>query len=121
MSTQPVADSHLLFGDFLETLQLRGFNISSGHYLRMQKLLSRIGPECMPHELKTLLCPIFATSEREQTRFYEEFDSFFDFEPSNESQPVRETVAEVERQPERRVVQPHPVNYRKRIASPSAS
>lgn len=108
--------SHLLFGDFLETLQLRGFNISIGHYLRMQKLLARVGPECMPHELKTLLCPIFATSEREQTRFYEEFDSFFDFESHSESQAVQEPVAPVERDPGPRLVRPKPVDHRKKIA-----
>lgn len=78
-----VSDSHLVFGDFLESLRLHGFTIGVGHHLRLQKLLSRVGPECQPHELKTLLCPIFATDEREQTRFYEEFDEFFDFEFPN--------------------------------------
>ncbi|HEU4767863.1 MAG TPA: hypothetical protein VFS77_10820, partial [Pyrinomonadaceae bacterium] len=119
MSTEPVSDSHLIFGDFLETLRRRGFNISVGHYLRLQKLLDRIGPQCKPHELKTLLCPIFATTEREQTRFYDEFDAFFDYDVSSlesVSEPVRESVADVERNPEPKLVHPKPVNNRKRIA-----
>ncbi len=94
----PVSDSHLVFGDFLESLRLHGFTIGVGHYLRLQKLLSRVGPECRPHELKTLLCPIFATDEREQTRFYEEFDEFFDFDyPSVETgaEPVPTVAADV--------------------------
>ena len=85
----PVSNSHLVFGDFLESLRLHGFTIGIGHYLRLQKLLARVGPECRPHELKTLLCPIFATDEREQARFYEEFDRYFDFdEPSVEAVPA---------------------------------
>ena len=97
----PVSESHLVFGDFLESLRLHGFTIGVGHYLRLQKLLARVGPECGPHELKTLLCPIFATDEREQTRFYEQFDQFFDFETSSiesGSEPVERTDNEFPRQ-----------------------
>jgi hypothetical protein len=79
-------DSHLIFGDFIESLRARGFTIGIGHQLRLQKLLARIGPECKPHELKTLLCPIFATDEREQTRFYEEFEKYFEYESSVEDE-----------------------------------
>ncbi len=119
MSTPQVSDSHLVFSGFLETLRLRGFNISTGHYLRMQVLLARVGPACLPQELKTLLCPIFATNEREQERFYEEFDSYFDFESSVEAgaEPARpESVAEIERQPPARPASAPPVNNRLRVA-----
>src|SRR6185369_8437155 len=85
MSAATIPDSHLIFGDFIESLRARGFTIGIGHQLRLQKLLSRIGPECKPYELKTILCPIFATDEREQTRFYEEFERYFDYESSIES------------------------------------
>ena len=102
-------DSYLIFGDFIESLRAQGFIIGIGHQLRLQKLLSRIGPECRPHELKTILCPIFATDEREQTRFYEVFEKHFDYESSIESGAeaveavVLEAEAEVEREsPEKR-------------------
>src|SRR6185503_10784573 len=85
MSASTMPDSHLIFGDFIESLRACGFTIGIGHQLRLQKLLSRVGPECTPHELKTVLCPIFATDEREQTRFYEEFDKYFDYESSVET------------------------------------
>src|ERR1041384_1832068 len=85
MSASTIPDSHLIFGDFIESLRAHGFIIGIGHQLRLQKLLSRIGPECRPHELKTILCPIFATDEREQTRFYEVFEKHFDYESSIES------------------------------------
>src|SRR5262245_46348247 len=86
MSASIMSDSHLIFGDFIESLRSRGFTIGIGHQLRLQKLLSRIGPECKPYELKTLLCPIFATDEREQTRFYEEFDKYFEYKSSIEDE-----------------------------------
>src|ERR1041384_849640 len=103
MSASIMPDSHLIFGDFIESLRARGFTIGIGHQLRLQKLLSRIGPECKPHELKTVLCPIFATDEREQTRFYEEFEKYFDYESSIEtgSEAVEPVAAEAEVEEER--------------------
>src|ERR1051325_8598144 len=98
MSAATIPDSHLIFGDFIESLRARGFTIGIGHQLRLQKLLSRIGPNCRPDELKTILCPIFATDEREQTRFYEEFEKYFDYESSIEtgSEAVESIALEAE-------------------------
>ena len=108
MSASTIPDSHLIFGDFIESLRSRGFTIGIGHQLRLQRLLSRIGPECKPYELKTLLCPIFATDEREQKNFYEEFEKYFEYESSVEDEgPVErfdsEAVPEEKREsPEKR-------------------
>src|SRR5437763_7643127 len=77
---QPL-NSSLVFGDFIEHLRRHGFTIGVGHHLRLQQLLLKVGAECAPQDLKTLLCPIFATSQKEQAFFYEAFDAFFDFGP----------------------------------------
>ena len=113
MSAATIPDSHLIFGDFIESLRARGFIIGIGHQLRLQKLLSRIGPECKPYELKTILCPIFATDEREQTRFYEEFDRYFDYESSIESGSESVEAVALEAEAEEKRESPE---KRKRIA-----
>jgi outer membrane protein OmpA-like peptidoglycan-associated protein/ABC-type nitrate/sulfonate/bicarbonate transport system substrate-binding protein/ABC-type amino acid transport system permease subunit len=68
----------LPFGDFLEYLRAQGFTIGVDDYLRLQQLLARLGGQCAPADLKTLLCPIFATSKKEQQLFYRAFDTFFE-------------------------------------------
>jgi hypothetical protein len=67
----------LVFGEFLADLRRQGFQIGVGHYLRLQELLNKAGPETTPEDLKTLLCPLFATNQVEQEHFYRAFDSFF--------------------------------------------
>ena len=69
----------LMFGELLAYLRQHGFRLGVDHYLRLQQLLERINGRCAPHELRTLLCPIFATSKTQQEQFYRAFDSYFDF------------------------------------------
>jgi hypothetical protein len=74
----PGNSAPLAFGEFLGYLKQQGFAIGVDHHLRLHHLLSQVSEHCAPHELKTLLCPIFATSEREQELFYRAFDLYFD-------------------------------------------
>ena len=67
----------LPFGDFLEHLRHHGFEIGIGHHTRLQHLLHRVGPEITPEELKTILCPVFATSPLQQEQFYDAFERFY--------------------------------------------
>jgi len=67
----------LVFDEFLAYLRLQGFIIGIDHYLRLQDLLNKVKGECAPSQLKTLLCPIFATSQMQQEKFYTAFDSYF--------------------------------------------
>jgi hypothetical protein len=67
----------LVFGDFLAYLQRQGFVIGVDHHLRLQQLLVRLGDQCAPHELKLLLCPLFATSAQEQALFCRAFTNYF--------------------------------------------
>lgn len=67
----------LPFADFLAHLRRQGFTIGVGHYLRLQQVLTKVGDECAPQELKTLLCPLFATNDKEQALFYRAFDTYF--------------------------------------------
>ena len=62
---------------FLSWLRRQGFIVGVDSHLRVQELLSRIGPECAPGELKTLLCPLFATNPEQQEIFYTAFDAWF--------------------------------------------
>jgi CHAT domain/TPR repeat len=77
--TAPISASRiLLFSQFLNHLRQRGFIIGIEHYLRLQRLLDQVEPDCEPDHLKTLLCPIFATSRDQQEQFYLAFDSWLD-------------------------------------------
>ncbi|MGD2091128.1 MAG: formylglycine-generating enzyme family protein [Candidatus Aminicenantes bacterium] len=67
----------LLLPGFLSFLRRQGFIIGIDHYLRLQELLVKVGPHCPPGDLKYLLCPLFATGEKQQRLFYRAFDSFF--------------------------------------------
>ena len=76
MSERKTNGSVPAFGNFLAYLRLQGFRIGLDHYVRVQELFERIGAKRNPDELRTLLCPLFATSEKQQKRFYEAFDSY---------------------------------------------
>ena len=78
MSPTPSKIGPLAFGDFLAHLRRQGFAIGVDHHLRLQRLLDEIGGRCAPQDLKTLLCPIFATSEKEQSLFHRVFDEYFE-------------------------------------------
>jgi len=67
----------LPFGEFLEYLNRQGFIVGVDHHLRLQELLAKIGGQCTPNDLKTLLCPIFATNARQQEQFYRAFNNYF--------------------------------------------
>lgn len=67
----------LIFDDFLYYLRRQGFAIGVDHHLRLQEMLNKLGADCEPVDLKYLLCPIFATSEKQQQQFYRAFDSYF--------------------------------------------
>src|SRR5436853_4437604 len=82
-----------LFGELLEYLRQHGFSIGLDHYLRLQTLLDKIDGHCAPAELRTLFCPIFATSRSQQEQFYRIFDSYFDlFESAPEITETGEAV-----------------------------
>ncbi len=81
MSNSPPNGSRLVFGDFLDHLRRQGLTIGVDHYLRLQELLNKVSGHCAPSDLKTIICPIFASNERQQSQFYAAFDSYFDFSP----------------------------------------
>jgi tetratricopeptide (TPR) repeat protein len=66
----------LPFEPFLDHLRRHGFSIGVEHHLRLRALLNRVGVDCEPWELPTLICPLFATSAEQQEFFYRAFDSF---------------------------------------------
>jgi hypothetical protein len=66
------------FAGFLGLLDRQKFRIGMDHHLRLQRLLETVGRQCDLRDLKTLLCPIFATSVKQQKLFYETYDRYFD-------------------------------------------
>lgn len=67
----------LPFAGFISHLQRLGFTIGVEHHLRLHAILNQVGPQHAPQDLKTLLCPLFATDKEQQQQFYEAFDSYF--------------------------------------------
>src|SRR5205823_2466103 len=52
---------------------------------------------CGPEDLKSLLCPLFATSEQQQTVFYQAFDSFLPLLSMQEEAPEGSPTSSVQR------------------------
>ena len=75
LSTHPA--TWLPFDDLIEQLGRKGFRIGVEHSVRLQALLSRLGDRCAPADLKTLICPLFATSAQQQEIFYRVFDACY--------------------------------------------
>ena len=76
MSEKAGKEDLIAFGDFLDHLRAKGFVIGVDQQLRFEVLLGRIGGQCIPQQLRTLLCPIIAGTAEEQRRFYYEFDRY---------------------------------------------
>lgn len=77
MSSPVQTDQQLLFQGFLQHLEGRGFAIGIDHYLRMELLLAKVAGDCGPKDLKSLLCPIFASDRTQQQYFSAAFDDYF--------------------------------------------
>lgn len=65
------------FEDFVAYLQQNGYTIGINSYLRLQELVNHLGADSTAEQLKTILCPIFATNPEEQEKFFFLFDSYF--------------------------------------------
>jgi hypothetical protein len=109
MSASASNNESLLFGEFLAHLRQYGFTIGIDHYLRLHELLAQVGGECSPQDLKTLLCPIFATDAAQQESFYRAFDSYFDLfkpnpldAPQSQSTDAGEVIAPAQKPESRR-------------------
>lgn len=100
----------LLFEPFLDHLRRQGFHIGVEHHLRLQRLLNRVAADCDPVELKTLLCPVFATNAEQQEFFYRTFDAYYPFfratDPADDVQSL--LVDQPSRVPTKRVVRRWP-------------
>lgn len=92
----------VLFADLLDDLRRNGFSIGVDSYLRLQEVLARVGGRCTPDDLKTLLCPLFATNKKQQEFFYNAFDSYFNLtqaEGLEDSPPPQRPVPEPKVEP----------------------
>lgn len=76
-------DIPIALSGFVEYLRLEGFTIGIDHHFRLQELIKKLDSNCSPYELKSILCPIFATSKSQQAQFNNAFDLYFDmFQPA---------------------------------------
>jgi hypothetical protein len=84
-------DGPLAFGEFVEYLRDQRFTVGVEEYLRLQELMNRIGDGVAPSDLKTLLCPLFATTKGQQRQFHDAFDAHFQlFQPASSDVPADE-------------------------------
>lgn len=65
------------FLGLLAELQRNRFPIGVDHHVRIARVLEQMGGSCDFASLKTLLCPLIATSRDEQRRFYDIFDRYY--------------------------------------------
>ncbi len=81
MSKRPTYQWLHLMGDylpsFLDKLEREGFAIGIEKQLRIQEVLRKL-PENTPlDKIKTSLCPLIASNEKEQVQFYDLFEAHF--------------------------------------------
>ncbi|MBX7242223.1 MAG: WG repeat-containing protein [Bacteroidia bacterium] len=65
------------FQGFITHLRHNGFTVGIHTYMKVQELLNHLDRRVSVDELKTLLCPIFASNPEEQSRFIYLFDNYF--------------------------------------------
>jgi formylglycine-generating enzyme required for sulfatase activity len=82
--------------NFLERLKHEGFIIGVDHYLKVLAVLKTFSPQSDPSELKYLLCPLFATSPKQQAEFYRLFDQYLALLPKQEKKEKKVSFQEEE-------------------------
>ena len=65
------------FEGFIEKLRENGFPVGVHTYIQVQIIVNQLGPNTPLENLKTILAPVFAKNDRDQTKFYRFFDSYF--------------------------------------------
>lgn len=83
MSNQP--PYFFPFEDFVAYLRQNGFVVGVHSYLRLQRLLNQLDPHTETERLRSVLCPIFASTPDQQQQFYYLFDTYFAQFPSLDS------------------------------------
>lgn len=92
-------------------LRQEGFRTGVDQQLRMQELLDLIA--CEPQDLKTVLCPLFATNATQQAIFYRVFDEVFPLLAADTPSPAQLAAAQALHPtgvttPARKQERPHP-------------
>ena len=82
------------FADFMEELGRWGFVIGVDHYFQVLGIVERFGREKSTEDLKYMLCPVFATHEKQQDLFYRLYDKYFNCLPFEDMEPRLEPVME---------------------------
>jgi hypothetical protein len=65
---------HRLLSLLLPSVEAAGMSLSPDRYIRLQRLWLMLPDDCAIDALQNLLCPIFATDERQQDAFMEAFE-----------------------------------------------
>jgi len=85
---------HLPLEQLTSMLRREGFSIKPDDYIELLKVVEKFGSEDIA-ALKTKLCPLIATSEEEQAKFYHVFDEYVRIN----LQPGNDTSAEIPGKP----------------------
>ena len=77
MPDSSVVTERFPFTTFLNVLRTKGFSVDASHYSRLLELVESPDFQEHPHRVRSLLCPLFASTPGEQGQFYLLFDEFF--------------------------------------------
>ncbi|MFM9909713.1 MAG: hypothetical protein ACKVOW_10205 [Chitinophagaceae bacterium] len=84
--TTDVPIKHLPLEQLTQLLRGEGFSIKPDDYIELLKVVEKFGTD-NPASLKTKLCPLIATSEEEQNKFYRIFDEYVRI--TNSQEPIQ--------------------------------
>ncbi len=84
--TTDVPIKHLPLEQLTQLLRGEGFSIKPDDYIELLKVVEKFGTD-NPASLKTKLCPLIATSEDEQNKFYRIFDEYVRI--TNSQEPIQ--------------------------------
>ena len=86
---------YLPIDTLIAELKNNGFIIGVDTYLKLEYLLQNLDIHKNYDKLNTLLCPLFATEQREQDLFYQIFENVFEtHKPPEEDEPIKEELEE---------------------------
>ena len=78
---------NILFNEFLDHLKKQGFVFGIDQIEKLHSILNHLNKDCVPSELKFIICPVFASNAKQQEIFYREFDLYFNLFTTESSEP----------------------------------
>jgi DNA-binding LytR/AlgR family response regulator len=94
---------HRLLSLLLPTVEAAGMTLSPDRYIRLQRLWRMLPDDCSVDALRNILCPIFATDERQQDAFADAFERIVQ---QDLELPAIKPSADIPKEPEKETPKP---------------